>query len=184
MVPLHLLSPCSCPQHVPKFSCYKNDPSAPILARTTSFVSRYCCHITIGIPRQCDAYGIQTVSSSWTTVKETPIVAINVRRGRLLYRLAQSRKYHLVCATANTRSAAESGDHTIAPSVSTIHSDLNSPSHNVRRPAVYEASSTLATQHNLPPQTRLQQMAPVDQAFLLLGFIACLVNFCSTMYTW
>lgn len=178
MVPLHLLSPCSCPQYVPKLICYKNDPSAPILARTTSFTSRYCCHITIGIPRQCDACSIQTVSSSWMTVKETPISAINVRRNPLLDRLAQSRNFHLVCATANTRSAAESGDHTIAPSVSAIQSDLNSPSHNVRRPAVYETSSTLAAQHNLP---RLQQMAPVDQAFLLLGFIACLVNFCSTL---
>lgn len=184
MVPLHLLSPCSCPQHVPKFSCYKNDPSAPILARTTSFISRYCCHITIGIPRQRDACSIQTVPSSWMTVKETPIVAINVHRNRLLYRLPQSRNYHLVCATASTPSTAEPGDHTITPSVSTIHSDLHSSSDNVRRPAVYDASSTLAAQHNLPPHTRLQQMAPVDQAFLLLGFIACLVNFCSTMYTW
>jgi hypothetical protein len=44
--------------------------------------------------------------------------------------------------------------------------------------AVYESSTTsvAAAQSSLPLHLRLHQMTPVDQAFFLLGFIACLVN--------
>jgi hypothetical protein len=43
---------------------------------------------------------------------------------------------------------------------------------------VYESSTTsvAAAQSSLPLHLRLHQMTPVDQAFFLLGFIACLVH--------
>lgn len=93
-------------------------------------------------------------------------------------------KYQLVKATGSATSAAGTGDEISPPSNSGPHNDVTTFGENVRRPALYEASSSLAVQPIVPLGMQLQRMAPVDQAFLLLGLLACLVRFLPTCLFW